>query len=52
MALLPVIMAFSRSGDIVLGPFIGSGPTAICSSSLGRRYARKAEQRIECESGG
>jgi adenine-specific DNA-methyltransferase len=58
MALLPVIMAFSRVGDIVLDPFIGSGTTAIAARDLGRRYigievdplyAGKAEERMRRE---
>lgn len=61
MALLPVIMAFSAVGDIVLDPFAGSGTSAIAARALGRRYigieidplyARKAEERIKRESGG
>jgi adenine-specific DNA-methyltransferase len=61
MALLPVIMAFSHVGDIILDPFAGSGSTAIAARDLGRRYigieidptyARKAEERIKRESGG
>jgi adenine-specific DNA-methyltransferase len=59
MALLPVIMAFSRIGDIVLDPFIGSGTTAVAAKALGRRYigieidpvyARQAEERVRVES--
>jgi len=60
MALLPVIMAFSRLGEIVLDPFAGSGSTAVAAQDLGRRYigieidptyARKAEERLRCEGG-
>jgi adenine-specific DNA-methyltransferase len=59
MALLPVIMAFSRLGEIILDPFAGSGSTAVAAQDLGRRYigieidpkyARKAEERLRCES--
>jgi adenine-specific DNA-methyltransferase len=55
MALLPVIMAFSRLGEIILDPFAGSGSTAVAAQDLGRRYigieidptyARKAEERL------
>ena len=55
-AFLPAIMAFSRIGDIVLDPFIGSGTTAIATRVLDRRYigieidpeyARIAEERIK-----
>jgi adenine-specific DNA-methyltransferase len=58
MALLPVIMAFSQLGDIVLDPFIGSGTTAIAARTLGRRYigieidpvyAATAEARVRRE---
>lgn len=61
MALLPVIMAFSNVGDIVLDPFIGSGTTAIAARTLGRRYigieldevyARKAQERVRRDSKG
>lgn len=38
MALLPLIMAYSQIGDIVLDPFAGSGTTAVAAEALGRRY--------------
>ena len=38
MALLPLILAFSRIGDIVLDPFVGSGTTAVAAQILGWRY--------------
>jgi adenine-specific DNA-methyltransferase len=55
MALLPVILAFSRIGDIVLDPFAGSGTTAVAAKQIGRRYigieidpihARQADERV------
>lgn len=38
MALLPLIMAFSQIGNIVLDPFAGSGTTALAAALLSRRY--------------
>ncbi len=38
MSILPLIMAYSRKGDIVLDPFAGSGTTAVAARQLGRRY--------------
>jgi site-specific DNA-methyltransferase (adenine-specific) len=38
MAILPLVMAYSEQGDIVLDPFAGSGTTALASLELGRRY--------------
>jgi adenine-specific DNA-methyltransferase len=58
MAFLPVIMAFSNVGDVVLDPFVGSGTTAIAARTVGRdyigididpSYARKAEERMRQE---
>ena len=58
MALVPPILAFSRTGDLVLDPFVGSGTTAVASRLLGRRYigieidpkyARLAEERLSSE---
>ena len=59
MAILPLIMAYSGKGDIVLDPFAGSGTTAVAAQALGRRYigieldpvyARKAQERLRRES--
>jgi DNA modification methylase len=38
MAITPLIMAFSRTGDIVLDPFCGSGTTALAARQFKRRY--------------
>jgi adenine-specific DNA-methyltransferase len=55
MAILPLVMAFSEQGDIVLDPFAGSGTTAVAAQQLGRRfigveldpeYAAKAQERL------
>ena len=58
MAILPLVMAFSEQGDIVLDPFAGSGTTAVAAAQLGRRfigieldpeYAAKAQERVRRE---
>jgi adenine-specific DNA-methyltransferase len=58
MAILPLVMAFSAKGDIVLDPFAGSGTTAVAAQELGRRYigieldptyAAKAQERVRSE---
>ena len=50
-----LLRRFTKAGDIVLDPFVGSGTTAIEASRLGRRYigvelspavAQQAERRI------
>jgi adenine-specific DNA-methyltransferase len=55
MAMLPLIMAYSQRGDIVLDPFAGSGTTAVAAQVLGRRfigielepmYAQVATERV------
>ena len=59
MAILPLVMAFSEQGDIVLDPFAGSGSTAVAACQLARKYiaieldptyARLAEERLKHES--
>jgi adenine-specific DNA-methyltransferase len=55
MAILPLVMAFSEQGDVVLDPFAGSATTAVAAQQLGRRYigieldstyARYAQERL------
>ena len=55
MAILPLVMAYSEKGDIVLDPFAGSGTTAVAARTLGRcyigieidpTYAANAEARV------
>ena len=37
-ALLPLVMAFSQTGDVILDPFAGSRSTAVAAAMLGRHY--------------
>jgi adenine-specific DNA-methyltransferase len=55
MAMLPLVLAYSAKGDIVLDPFAGSGTTAVAAKQLGRRwigieidptYAKLADERV------
>lgn len=38
MSLVPLIKAYSKPGDVVLDPFIGSGTTAVAAKKTGRDY--------------
>jgi adenine-specific DNA-methyltransferase len=38
MAITPLIEAYSKSGDIVLDPFCGSGTTGVAARACGRRF--------------
>jgi adenine-specific DNA-methyltransferase len=55
-ALLPLVMAFSQIGDVILDPFAGSGSSAVAAAMLGRHYiaielneeyARLARDRLQ-----
>jgi adenine-specific DNA-methyltransferase len=48
-ALLPLIRAFSRPGDIVLDPFAGSGSTGLAARSCGRRFILIEKEVRHCE---
>jgi site-specific DNA-methyltransferase (adenine-specific) len=57
-AMLPLVMAFSEQGDVVLDPFAGSGSTCVAAQHLGRAwigieldptYARYAKERLAHE---
>lgn len=36
--IVPLIRSFSKRGDVVLDPFLGSGTTAVAAALAGRRY--------------
>lgn len=38
LAVIPLILAFTNKGDIILDPFIGLGTTTVAAQQLGRRY--------------
>lgn len=52
MAILPLIMAYSRKGDVVLDPFAGSGTTAVAAAHLGRRFIGIELDRNYCRIAG
>jgi site-specific DNA-methyltransferase (adenine-specific) len=61
LSILPLVLAYSRPGDLVLDPFAGSGTTALAAKLLDRRYlgieldsryARLAQERLgKCDFG-
>lgn len=38
IAIIPLIEAFSKPGDLVLDPFCGSGTTGLAAKTVGRRF--------------
>ena len=48
-ALLPLICAYSRPGDIVLDPFAGSGSTGFAARSCGRRFILIEKETCHCK---
>lgn len=49
MAILPLVRAFSKPGDLVLDPFCGSGTTLVAAKKLGRSFIGIELERRYCE---
>ena len=45
----PLIRAFSKPGELVLDPFLGSGTTAVAAALNGRRYAGMELEQKYCD---
>jgi site-specific DNA-methyltransferase (adenine-specific) len=48
-ALRPLVRAFSKTGDIVLDPFAGSGTTALAAQEAGRQFIAVELESRYCE---
>jgi site-specific DNA-methyltransferase (adenine-specific) len=48
-ALMPILQAYSKKGDVVLDPFGGSGSTAVAARACGRHFVLFEIEKNNCE---